>query len=78
MGMAGCAKTGKNARSHSQTARAHPKMEVILRHIRAKERWFEECIAILYLICIWEWLTEQKPAKMRARAVGLRERIEVI
>ena len=48
--------------------------------MRARERWFEVCIAILYLIsdllygvpgCIWEWLTEQKLAKLRARAVGL-------
>ena len=64
-------------------ARAHPKIEVICRDIRARERWFEVCIAILYLIsdllycipgCKWEWLTVQKPAKMRARAVGLRGR----
>ena len=76
-------KTGKSGRWHSWTAQAHPKIEVIWRHMRARERWFEECIAILYLIsdllygvpgCIWEWLTEQKPAKLRARAVGLRGR----
>ena len=71
MGMADRAKIGENARSHNRTAQAHPKIEVIWRHMRARERWFEECIAILYLISIWEWLTEQKPAKMRARAVGL-------
>ena len=49
--------------------------------MRARERWLKECIALLYLIsdllycipgCIWEWLTEQKLAKMRA--VGLRGR----
>ena len=87
MGMADCAKTGENARSRSQTARAHPKIKVIWRHMRARERWFEVCIAILYLIsdllygvpgCIWEWLTEQKPAKMRARTVGLRGSITPI
>ena len=81
MGMADRAKIGENARSHNRTAQAHPKIEVIWRHMRARERWFEVCIAILYLIsdllkcvpgCIWEWLTVQKPAKMRARAVGLR------
>ena len=81
--MADCTKTGENAPSRSRTARAHPKIEVFWRHMRARERWFEECIAILYLIsdllygvpgCTWEWLTEQKPAKMRARAVGLRGR----
>ena len=81
MGMADCAKIGKNARSRSRTARAHPKIEVIWRQMRARERWFDEYIAILYLIsdllycipgCKWEWLTVQKPAKMCARAVGLR------
>ena len=47
MGMADCAKTGENVRSRSRTARAHPKIEDIWRHMRARERWFEECIAIL-------------------------------
>ena len=74
---------GENVRSHSRTERAHPKIEVIWRHMRARERWFEEYIAILYLIsdllycihgCKWEWLTVQKPAKMRAPTVGLRGR----
>ena len=83
--MADCAKTGKIARSCSQTAWAHPEIEVIWRHMRARERWFEKCIAILYLIsdllygvlgCKWEWLTEQKPAKMRARAIGLSETLK--
>ena len=85
MGMADRAKIGENARSHNRTAQAHPKIEVIWRHMRARERWFEECIAILYLIsdllygvpwCIWEWLTVQKPAKMRALAVALRGRAD--
>ena len=31
------AKTGENARWRSGTVRAHPKMEVILRHMRARE-----------------------------------------
>ena len=48
--MADCAKTSKNARSCSRTARAYPNIEVIWRHMRAKERWFEVYIAILYLI----------------------------
>ena len=50
MGMADCAKTGKNARLRSRTVRAQPKIKVICRDIRAIERWFEVCIAILYLI----------------------------
>ena len=44
------AKTGKNACSRSRTAQAHPKIEVNWRHMRARERLFEEYIAILYLI----------------------------
>ena len=32
----------KNARWCSRTARAHPKMEVTWRHMRARERWFED------------------------------------
>jgi len=47
MGMADSAKTGENARWRSRTARARPKIEVILRHMRVRERWFEECIAKL-------------------------------
>ena len=35
--MADCEKNGKNAPWRSRTARAHPKMEVILRHMRARE-----------------------------------------
>ena len=49
VGMADCAKTGKNARSRSRIALAHPKIEVIWRHTRARERLFEVCVAILYL-----------------------------
>ena len=45
MGMADSAKTGKIARWCGWTAQAGPKMEVILRHMRARERWFEDCIA---------------------------------
>ena len=47
MGMADSAKTGENARWRSRTARAHPKMEVTWRHMRAREGWFENCIAEL-------------------------------
>ena len=47
MGLADNAKTSKNARWRSRTVRAHPKMEVTWRHMRAREGWFEECIAIL-------------------------------
>ena len=46
MGMAESAKTGENARWCSRTARAHPKIEVIWRQMRARERWFDEYIAI--------------------------------
>ena len=68
------------SRSPTAPARIFAKIEIIWRHTRARERCFEECIAILQLIsdllyyipgCIWEWLTVQKPAKMRAGAVGL-------
>ena len=56
--------------------------------MRARERWFEECIAILYLpdiwpfiICTWVYkgmVDWKKPAKMHARAVGLHHKIKVI
>ena len=89
MGMADWAKTGKNARSRSRTARAHPKIKVIWTHMRARERWFEVCIAILYLIsdllydipgCIWEWLTEQNGRKcgLRIQTARALPKIKVI
>ena len=66
--MADCSKTSENARSLSRTSGAHPKIEVIWRLMRARERWFEVRIAILYLIsdllygvpwCIWEWQSKK-------------------
>ena len=47
MGIADSAKTGENARGRSRTARAHPEMEVTWRYMRARESWFEDCIANL-------------------------------